>query len=99
MFNSRKGRGYFMISAAEKAEVIKRFGKKEGDTASPEIQIALLTTRIKNLMPHFDGHKHDYHSKRGLMKLIGKRKSLLKYLGTCSADRYQTVLKQLGLRK
>ncbi len=88
-----------MISKAEKAELVTKFGGKEGNTGTPEVQVAIMTARIKNLTSHFADHKLDHHSKRGLMKLIGKRRRLLKYIGSKSQDRYQTLISELGLRK
>ncbi len=88
-----------MISKNEKAELVKKFGGKEGNTGLPEVQVAILTARIKNLTEHFADHKLDHHSKRGLMKLIGKRRGLLKYVSAKSEDRYKTLINELGLRK
>ncbi len=80
-------------------EILKKFGKDPKDTGSPEVQVAYLTKRINELAPHFEAHKHDYHSKRGLLKLIGQRKGLLRYLQNKDQQRYEEVLKHLGLRK
>jgi small subunit ribosomal protein S15 len=88
-----------MITIAEKAELIKKFGKSEKDSGTTEVQVAILTRRIENLTGHFSNHKLDHHSKRGLMKLIGKRRRLLRYLKGASEDRYQNVIAELGLRK
>ena len=88
-----------MISKAEKAELVTKFGGKEGNTGTPEVQVAIMTARIKNLTGHFADHKLDHHSKRGLMKLIGKRRRLLKYISSKSQDRYQKLIAELGLRK
>ena len=88
-----------MITTAETAEIVKTFGKSATDTGSTEVQVALLTTRIKNLAPHFEKNKHDFHSKRGLMKMIGHRRSLLKYLKNKDSERYAKLIKELGLRK
>jgi small subunit ribosomal protein S15 len=88
-----------MITKAEKEEIKKKFGKNEKDSGSPEVQVAILTKRINNLMPHFDKNKHDYHSKRGLLKLIGKRRSLLKYVARIKPEGYSELIKELGLRK
>ena len=87
-----------MISKVEKQELIKKFGKNENDSGSTEVQIAILTTRINNLKDHFAKHKLDFHSNRGLMKMIGHRKALLKYLGK-DKERYAKLIKALGLRK
>lgn len=83
----------------EKAEVIAKFARGEGDTGSPEVQIALLTTRINQLQEHFAAHKHDHHSRRGLLKLVGSRRRLLKYLRTTDVQRYRELIAALGLRK
>ncbi|MBF0314744.1 MAG: 30S ribosomal protein S15 [Oligoflexia bacterium] len=83
----------------ERLEIVKKFGRVPGDTGSPEVQIALLTSRINGLAPHFESHQKDYHSKRGLLMMIAKRKSLLKYLAAKDENRYREILKALGLRK
>lgn len=88
-----------MLSSTEKAEIVKKFGGTEKDSGKPEVQIAIMTARINQLTGHFADHKHDYHSKRGLMKLIGKRRRLLRYVANKSPERYQSVIKELGLRK
>lgn len=88
-----------MISKNEISEIRKKFGKDEKDSGSAEVQVAILTTRINNLMPHFDKNKHDYHSKRGLLKMIGKRRSLLKYVARTKPEGYGDLIKALGLRK
>ncbi|MDD3112805.1 MAG: 30S ribosomal protein S15 [Candidatus Izemoplasmatales bacterium] len=80
-------------------EIVVEYGFKEGDTGSPEIQIALLTEEIKTLNVHLDQHKHDFHSRRGLLIKVGKRRSLLKYLQTISPERYQALIAKLGLRR
>ena len=82
-----------------KAEVIAKFGRKEGDTGSPEVQIALLTQRIDHLNEHLTIHKNDHHSRRGLLKLIGQRRSLLGYLKDKDIERYRALRAELGLRK
>ena len=82
-----------------KAEIIADFAVEEGDTGSPEVQIALLTERIKTLQSHFDAHKHDHHSRRGLLKLVGRRKRLQDYLRKKDVNRYRELIKRLGLRK
>ncbi|MBL4667452.1 MAG: 30S ribosomal protein S15 [Sneathiella sp.] len=87
------------ISAEKKAELIKEFATTEGDTGSPEVQIAILTTRITNLTEHFKDHKKDVHSRRGLLSLVSRRRRLLDYLRKNSDERYQTVIKRLGIRK
>lgn len=88
-----------MITAERTAELVKQFGKNEKDSGSTAVQVAILTERIKNLTSHFADHKLDHHSKRGLMKLIGKRRSLLKYLNSRTPEDYQKVIKELGIRK
>lgn len=84
---------------ANKAEIIKEFGRKEGDTGSPEVQIAVLTADINKLNGHFKVHKKDHHSNRGLLKKIGRRRDLLKYLKNKDLDRYTTLVDKLGLRR
>jgi small subunit ribosomal protein S15 len=88
-----------MISAQRKQEVIQGFRTHETDTGSPEIQIALLTERINELTEHFKTHKKDHHSRRGLLKLVSQRRRLLNYLRSYDSGRYQTLIKQLGLRR
>ena len=82
-----------------KQAVINEFAQNEGDTGSPEVQVALLTARIKYLTGHFKEHKHDYHSRTGLLKLVGQRRKLLKYLAHKDVQRYRDLIKRLGLRK
>ena len=82
-----------------KAEIIAKFARGEGDTGSPEVQIALLTERINELQNHFSNHKHDHHSRRGLLKLVGQRRRLLAYLRNKDVPRYRELIKALGLRK
>lgn len=92
-----------MISTEKKAEIVKTFGGKYGagekDAGCTAVQVAILTERINGLKVHFGANKHDYHSNRGLLKMIGRRRSLLKYLRTSSEDKYKSVIKDLGLRK
>ena len=87
------------ITAEKKQELIKEFATGEGDTGSPEVQVAILTTRILNLTEHFKSHKKDNHSRRGLLMLVNKRRSLLSYLNSKDQARYQALIKRLGLRK
>jgi small subunit ribosomal protein S15 len=87
-----------MISKEQKEEIIKKFQRHEGDTGSPEVQIALLSTRITNLTEHLKLFKSDYSSRRGLFKLVGERRRLLNYLKETDKARYQRILKELGLR-
>ncbi len=87
------------LTKEEKEKVIKKFGKDEKDTGSTEVQIALLTQRIVELTEHFKENKKDHNSRRGLMKLVGQRRRLLKYLQSEDQERYKKVLKSLKLRK
>lgn len=87
------------IEAQRKSEIIQRFRRKEGDTGSPEVQIAILTERISNLTEHFKIHKKDHHSRRGLLALVSLRRRLLDYLKRKDPARYQKLIEQLGLRK
>ena len=87
------------LTKERKQEVIKDFKKHEKDTGSPEVQIALLTERIKQLTGHFQVHKKDFHSRRGLLKLVGQRRRLLDYLKSRKIDKYRRIVKELGLRK
>ncbi len=82
-----------------KQEIIARYARSEGDTGSPEVQIALLTERIKELTEHLKVHKKDHHSRRGLLMMVGHRKSLLNYLKDVDIERYRTIVSSLGLRK
>ena len=83
----------------EKKEVIAQFATHEGDTGSPEVQIALLTKRINHLNEHLKAHKQDNHSRRGLLKMVGKRRGLLDYLKAKDIERYRAIIVALGLRK
>ncbi|MBU1084431.1 MAG: 30S ribosomal protein S15 [Candidatus Omnitrophota bacterium] len=83
----------------KKAEIVRGFKKHDTDTGSPEVQIALLSERIEGLTEHFKKHKKDHHSRRGLLMLVNKRRKLLSYLKSSDNDRYQDVIKKLGLRK
>jgi small subunit ribosomal protein S15 len=87
------------LTVEEKREVIQQFGKGEADTGSPEVQIALLTRRINHLTEHLREHKHDHHSRRGLLMLVGQRRRLLNYLQGKDLDRYRGLIKELGLRR
>lgn len=87
------------LAAQRKAEVVSKFARKEGDTGSPEVQIALLSERITYLTEHFKVHVKDHHSRRGLLMLVGQRRRLLDYLKVKSVDRYRTVIQSLGIRK
>lgn len=88
-----------MITKEKTAELVKKFGGSEKNTGLAEVQIAILTERIKNLTPHFEKNKHDYSGMRGLMKLIGQRRSLLKHLNQNDEARYTKLINELGLRK
>ena len=88
-----------VLTPENKREVIDRFRLNEKDTGSPEVQIALLTSRIKYLTDHFKIHKKDHHSRRGLLKLVGQRRRLLSYLKKRDAAKYRGVIKELGIRK
>lgn len=87
------------LEPAKKQKVIKSFATGKNDTGSPEVQIALLTERITGLSSHFEAHKKDHHSRRGLLIMVGRRKRLLEYLKNTNPDSYATVIKKLGLRK
>jgi small subunit ribosomal protein S15 len=94
-----RGRETVMFTAEDKQNVIKDYAVHEADTGSPEVQIAILTHRIIDLTEHLKTHKKDHASRRGLLKMVGKRSSLLKYLMRNERDRYNTVISRLGLRK
>lgn len=87
-----------MLNAEMKAEVVKKHQRKVGDTGSPEVQIALMTTKIKDLQGHFDAHKKDNHSRRGLMKIVAKRRKLLKYLQKVDLQTYRKLIEDLSIR-
>jgi small subunit ribosomal protein S15 len=87
------------MDVEKKKEIMAKYGKHEGDTGSPEVQIALLTARISELTGHFQTHKKDFHSRQGLLKLVGRRRNLLKYLRETDVQRYRAIIEQLGLRK
>ena len=87
------------LDQATKAEIIGEFGAKEGDTGSPEVQIALLSHRISHLTEHLKQHKHDHHSRRGLLLLVGQRRRLLNYLQKTDIGRYRSIVERLGLRR
>ncbi|HFE6177011.1 TPA: 30S ribosomal protein S15 [Legionella pneumophila] len=86
------------LNSAEKAEIINEYKRGDKDTGSPEVQVSLITSRIKYLTDHFKENKKDFHSKRGLQELVNKRRKLLKYLKRNDQDRYQTLIQNLGLR-
>ena len=87
------------IHAEKKIEIIKDYAIKEGDTGSPEVQVAVLSERINNLTEHFKIHKKDNHSRRGLLMLVNRRRRLLNYLKKGSLERYEQIIKRLGLRR
>ncbi len=87
------------LSKAKKTEIMKAYATKEGDTGSPEVQVAVLTQEINDLNNHLQQHIHDFHSRRGLYMMIGKRRRLLKYLRSRDVNRYQTLIQKLGLRR
>ncbi|GAB4569357.1 MAG: 30S ribosomal protein S15 [Anaerolineae bacterium] len=87
------------ISPTEKEAIIREFGLHDGDTGSPQVQVALLTTRINQLTEHLKVHKHDEHSRRGLLKMVGLRRRHLKYLSRKDPQAYQDLIKRLGLRR
>ncbi len=87
------------ITAARKAELITEYATKEGDTGSPEVQVAILSERIANLTEHLKTHKHDFHSRRGLLIMVGQRRRLLDYVKGKSQGRYEDLIKRLGLRR
>jgi small subunit ribosomal protein S15 len=87
------------LHTERKQEIIDEFQRKEGDTGSPEVQVALLTERIEQLQDHFQEHQNDHDSRRGLLKLVGKRRKLLDYLRSQDVGRYRELIDELGLRK
>ena len=88
-----------MLTVEDKQEIVKKYGKDENDTGSTKVQVALLSARITYLTDHFKTHKHDHHSRRGLMKLVGSRRRLLNYLQNQDINEYRSFIKELGLRK
>ena len=87
------------ISKERTAELVKEFGKGEGDSGSPEVQVAILTERIRNLTEHLKVHKKDNHSRRGLLKMVGQRRNMLNYLAKKDIERYRSIIARLGIRK
>lgn len=87
------------ISAKRKQELIAEYATHEGDTGSPEVQVAVLSERISNLTEHFKTHTHDHHSRRGLLLLVGRRRRLLGYLADIDIERYRSLIERLGLRR
>ena len=88
-----------MLTTEAKLAVIKEYATHEGDTGSPEVQVAILTSRIKYLTEHLKEHKKDHHSRRGLLKLVGQRRNMLDYLRRKDIERYRSLIERLGLRK
>lgn len=88
-----------MISKEKKQAIIAEYGRSEGDTGSPEVQVAILTARIQELTEHLKVNKKDHHSRRGLLKMVGQRRGLLAYLKKTDIERYRTLIERLGLRK
>jgi small subunit ribosomal protein S15 len=87
------------LSAEQKDTIIKGYAQSEGDTGSPEVQVALLTSNINELQSHFKEHIHDHHSRRGLIRMVNSRRKLLDYLKRKNLERYATLIKRLGLRR
>ncbi|MFZ5790271.1 MAG: 30S ribosomal protein S15 [Pseudomonadota bacterium] len=87
------------ITAERKQSLIKEFARKDGDTGSPEVQVAVLSERIKNLTDHLQSHEKDFHSRRGLLVMVGQRRRLLDYLKRTDEQRYQELVQRLGLRR
>jgi len=87
------------LSVEKKAQIVKDFGRVEGDTGSPEVQVALLTAQITHLQSHFSEHKHDHHSRRGLLRMVSQRRKLLDYLKRKDETRYVDLIKRLELRR
>ena len=87
------------LDVETKKKIIAEYGTSEGDTGSPEVQIALLTQRIKDLTEHARQHPHDHHTRRGLLLLVGQRKRMLRYLESVDIERYRSLIKRLGLRR
>ena len=87
------------LDSAVKAQIVAEYGKKPGDTGSPEVQIAMLTKRIQDLTEHLKTHTHDHHSRRGLLLLVGQRRRLLQYLVKTDIARYRSIIEKLGIRR
>lgn len=87
------------LTAADKSAIVKAHQRQKGDTGSPEVQIALMTARIKDLTGHFQTHNHDHHSRQGLLRLVNHRRKLLNYLKKSDIERYRALIGKLGLRK
>ncbi|MGL1955691.1 MAG: 30S ribosomal protein S15 [Colwellia sp.] len=87
------------LNATQKAAIVAEYAQKEGDTGSPEVQVALLTTQINHLQGHFKEHSHDHHSRRGLLRMVAQRRKLLDYLNGKNVERYTALIGKLGLRR
>lgn len=87
------------MDKARKSEIITTYGLHEGDTGSPEVQIAILTERINHLTEHLKSHKNDHHSRRGLLMMVGQRRGMLDYLASIDIERYRTIISKLNIRK
>ncbi len=87
-----------MLTKENKQEIIEKYQREEGDTGSPEVQIALLSARISQLTDHLKDHKNDHHSRRGLLKMVGQRRKLLRYLKNNEVERYRNLIESLGIR-
>lgn len=87
------------VTTANKADIVSQYQRAQGDTGSPEVQVALLTARINDLTEHFKAHKKDHHSRRGLLKMVSRRRKLLDYLKRTDADTYRSLIERLSLRK
>lgn len=87
------------VADIKKSEIVEKFQRAKGDTGSPEVQVALLTARINDLTEHFKTHRKDHHSRRGLLRMVSRRRKLLDYLKNRNPDSYRTLIEQLGLRK
>ena len=87
------------LDAEQKAQIVSDYARGAGDTGSPEVQVALLTARINDLSGHFSAHKHDHHSRRGLLRMVNQRRKLLDYLKGKDQERYKTLIGRLGLRR
>jgi len=96
---NNSGGDFLMLSKEEKQAVIEKYQREEGDTGSPEVQVALLTKRISQLTDHLKEHKSDFHSRRGLLKMVGTRRKLLRYLQNNDIKRYRNLIKELGIRR
>ncbi len=88
-----------MAVVENKEQIMQEYATRDGDTGSPEVQVAVLTTRIRHLTEHMREHKHDFHSRRGLLQMVGQRRRLLKYLQKKDVERYRTLIGRLGLRR